>query len=565
MKYQLSLAGLLALARNTVAQCSGTFEDMTAEAFLAASNPAWNLGNTLDAIPDEGSWNNPPVVAATFDAVKAAGFKSVRIPVTYTHHFVSEAPDYEVDPQWLQRVSDVIDFALERDLFVVTNVHHDSWEWADVSASDADVEAIQAKFRALWVQIGEKLACKPSSVAFESINEPPAQTAEDGAHVNEFNTIFLDALSETGDWNTRRVVTLAGGNNDATKTSQWFEPPAEVANPWALQIHYYSPYDFVFSAWGKTIWGSTEDKAAMDSELGLVRGNFTDVPIYVGEFSATPQSTESAARWKWFDYFVSAATDIDAAVALWDNGLDYLDRETGEFRDPTVVDIIRNAANGVANSLPDSTVDASATEQWTSAYISNQVGAAITEQKLPYLFNGNTVESITTSEGTKLAQGTDYTVGCSSITFAPDFIRTYITADSEPGVYETLTIDFSAGASTTATIVQWDAPTLESTEGTAVTGQDLVIPIEWAGLERLATVKFVAEDGTYLVDDWTQYLGPLQQGRGTWDGQWSFEGDNVIIRASIIDMVVSLGQPVTFTFEFYPRVEGNVVEYVLTP
>ncbi|KAI6782779.1 uncharacterized protein J7T54_000922 [Emericellopsis cladophorae] len=565
MKYQLSLAGLLALAQTTVAQCSGTFEDMTAEDFMAASNPAWNLGNTLDAIPDEGSWNNPPVVAATFDAVKAAGFKSVRIPVTYTHHFVSEAPDYEVDPQWLQRVSDVIDFALERDLLVVTNVHHDSWEWADVSMPNADVEAIQAKFRALWVQIGEKLACKPSSVAFESINEPPAQTAEDGAHVNEFNTIFLDALSETGDWNTRRVVTFAGGNNDATKTSQWFEPPAEVPNPWALQIHYYSPYDFVFSAWGRTTWGSTEDRAAVDRELDLVRGNFTDVPIYVGEFDATPRSTESAARWKWFDHFVSAATDIDATVAIWDNGLDHLDRETGNFRDETVVDIIRNAANGVTNSLPDSTVDASAAEQWTSAYIFNQVGAAITEKKLPYLLKGNNVESITTSEGNKLSRGTDFTVGCSYITFSPDFISTYITADSEPGVYETLTIEFSAGASTTVTIVQWDVPMLESTEGTAVTGQDLVIPIEWAGLERLATVKLLAEDGTYLVDDWTQYLGPLQQARGTWEGQWSFESDNVIIRAAIIDKVVSLGQPATFTFEFYPRVEDNVVEYVLTP
>lgn len=565
MKFQLSLAGLFALAQHSFAQCNGTFEDISAEDFIAAANPAWNLGNTLDATPDEGSWNNPPVVAATFDAVKAAGFNSVRIPVTYTHHFLSEAPDYEVDPEWLQRVSTVIDFALERDLLVVTNVHHDSWEWADVSLPDADIEEIQTKFRALWVQIGNKLACKPATVAFESINEPPAETAEDGAEVNEFNTIFLDALSETGDWNSRRVLTFAGGNNDATKTSQWFEPPAEVPNPWALQIHYYSPYDFTFSAWGKTTWGSAEDKAAVDYELGLVRGNFTDVPIYIGEFDATPRSTESAARWKWFDYFVSAATEIGAAVAIWDNGLDHLNRETGEFRDQTVVEIIQNAADGVTNSLPDSTVDGSATEQWTSAYIFNQVGDAITDHELPYLFNGNSVESISTSDGTELVQGTDFTVGDSAITVSADFIRTYITADSEPGVYETLTITFSAGASTTVTIVQWDVPVLESTEGTAVTGQDLVIPIEWKGLERLATVKFLAEDGTYVVDDWTEFLGPLQQARGTWEGQWSFEGDNVIIRAAIIDMVVSLGQPVTVTFEFYPRVEGNVVEYVITP
>lgn len=43
-------------------------------------NPAWNLGNTLDAIPHEGGWNNPPVEDHVFDYVVERGFKGVRIP-----------------------------------------------------------------------------------------------------------------------------------------------------------------------------------------------------------------------------------------------------------------------------------------------------------------------------------------------------------------------------------------------------------------------------------------------------------------------------------------------------
>lgn len=70
---------------------------------------------------------------------------------------------------------------------------------------------------------------------------------------------------------------------DPIKTSQWFSPPANVENPWALHYHYYSPYDFVFGAWGKTIWGSEADKAAVSHDLGVVRGNFTDVPLILGE------------------------------------------------------------------------------------------------------------------------------------------------------------------------------------------------------------------------------------------------------------------------------------------
>lgn len=62
--------------------CPEAFSPISASAYVKAINPGWNLGNTLDASPDEGSWNNPPVVAATFDDVKTAGFKSVRIPGT---------------------------------------------------------------------------------------------------------------------------------------------------------------------------------------------------------------------------------------------------------------------------------------------------------------------------------------------------------------------------------------------------------------------------------------------------------------------------------------------------
>jgi len=74
-------SGLLGAARAAV-NCSGSFDAISAADYVAVINPGWNLGNTLDAIPDEGSWNNPPVKAETFADIKAAGFKSVRIPGT---------------------------------------------------------------------------------------------------------------------------------------------------------------------------------------------------------------------------------------------------------------------------------------------------------------------------------------------------------------------------------------------------------------------------------------------------------------------------------------------------
>lgn len=63
-----------------IANCSNSFEPISAKTWVNGVNPGWNLGNTLDAVPTEGSWNNPPVDFSTFDDVKGAGFKGIRLP-----------------------------------------------------------------------------------------------------------------------------------------------------------------------------------------------------------------------------------------------------------------------------------------------------------------------------------------------------------------------------------------------------------------------------------------------------------------------------------------------------
>jgi endoglucanase len=117
----------------------------------------------------------------------------------------------------------------------------DSWEWADVTQSGTNQTLIEEKFYRLWYQIGTKLACKSSLVAFESINEPPCNTAEDAAKINRLNEIFLKAINDAGGFNAERVVNLVGGGMDSVKTSQWFELPANITNPYAIQFHLYNP------------------------------------------------------------------------------------------------------------------------------------------------------------------------------------------------------------------------------------------------------------------------------------------------------------------------------------
>lgn len=60
--------------------CTGTFTPVTAASAYAGLDPGWNLGNTLDAVPDEGSWNNPAVTTTTLSQIQEKGFRSIRIP-----------------------------------------------------------------------------------------------------------------------------------------------------------------------------------------------------------------------------------------------------------------------------------------------------------------------------------------------------------------------------------------------------------------------------------------------------------------------------------------------------
>jgi endoglucanase len=132
------------------------------------------------------------------------------------------------------------------------------------------------------------------------------------------------------------------------------------------------------------------------------------------------------------------------------------------------------------------------------------------------------------------------------------------------GSLANLTLTFNRGAALQVNVLQYATPVLSSTSGSLpAAGQDLLIPVSWAGINRPAAIKAQKADGGFLVDDWTQYLGPLQQGRMTYSNQWDWDAGHVIIKAAALDAVRAAGKDTTFTIEFYPRQPGNNVTYTV--
>jgi endoglucanase len=449
----------------------------------------------------------------------------------------------------MDRVETVVDQALATGLYVVVNAHHDSWIWADPTASGANITMINEKFGRLWSQIGTRLACKSSRLIFEPLNEPVGSTQANAEVLNNLSAIFLQEINAAGGHNAQRVVSLSGLGMDSIKTSEWFVRPSVYPNqPWGLQFHYYSPYDFVFDAWGKTIWGSDADKASLLNDFTLFHGNFTDVPAFVGEWDSSTTNNEEAARWKYFDYFIRTANSFKYSTILWDNGLDQFNRSSDTWYDPIDADILFAAVSGITNTLADSTTDPSATSQNSSAYLFHKVGDPVVAQSVPYLLNGNTLKSINTATGKPLSP-TQYSMSSTgSLTLSASYLSTLYTTTATAGIKETLTLTFSAGSPLTLTVVQYATPIIPTTSYVVDPSADLYIPVTYQGLPQVAAVKAMNADGTYFIDSWTEYLGPLQQARWTY-GDWGWDDAHFIVYEAGLSLIQAANQTVTLTVE----------------
>lgn len=383
------------------------------------------------------------------------------------------------------------------------------------------------------------------------------------------NTAFLDAINEAGGHNPKRVVSLSGLGQDILKTTQWFKKPTTYLNqPWALQFHYYSPYDFIFSAWGKTIWGSDADKASLVSDFELFHGNFSGIPTFIGEWDASTSSTETAARWKYNDFFIRTCAKYGYSSIIWDNGDDQYNRTAGFWKDPVGIDILFSTVSGKQNALADSTTDPGLASQNTSAFLWHKVGEPVVDVQVPYILNGNTLVGITDGKGKKLSS-TDYKMdGSGVLTVSKAYLSSILSATTPAGPVTTLTLSFTPGVPLTLQIIQYSTPTLPTASSTYSlatldANSDLHIPITYQGLNNIAAIKAVKDDGTYLADDWTVYLGPLQQARWTY-GDWGFDDGGLIVKASGVAKLKAAGTGVGLTVEFWPRWVGNGVNVTFT-
>lgn len=331
----------------------------------------WNLGNHFDAqnngVSSETAWGNPKATQATFNKVKAAGFTTVRIPVTWLGQF-GDAPDYKIKDEWLNRVAEVVGYAENAGLNVVLNMHHDGADskyWLNIksAANNPSVQTqILEQITAMWGQIATKFQDKGEFLMFEAFNEIHdggwgwGSNRNDGGKqykcMNEWNQAFVNAVRAAGGENAGRILGVPAYCTNVDIAIESFVMPQDTAEgKLMLSVHCYDPYDYTlpatYSEWGHT--AESSKKVAGDNEGDLkkvfdkIYDNFISkgIPVYIGEFGCVNRATarEQAFQQYYFKYFAKLSKSYGVPCMVWDNGAKgtgnekhaFFDHGTGEY------------------------------------------------------------------------------------------------------------------------------------------------------------------------------------------------------------------------------------------
>ena len=339
--------------------------DIDSAAFTDLMGLGFNIGNSLDAVGGETAWGNPLITKALVDAIKAAGFNSIRLPVAWSQF--SDANNFIIKAEWLNRVEEVVNYALVNDMYVMINIH---WDGGWMQPTNADKDYVNNRLAIMWQQIATHFRDYDDHLLFAGTNEVMVEgdygtpTTEYYTVQNSFNQTFVKTVRKTGGRNVYRQLIVQGFNTNIDHTINFFTMPLDTTpDRLMVEVHFYDPFSFTLeeandntSQWGQNAtdisktagWG---DEAAVDAQFLKMRDHFFDqnIGIILGEYGAISRNKiadHEQYRIHWNQYITQAAIDNKMVPFYWDNGytgehsLGLFNRATAAEAYPNLIDAI---------------------------------------------------------------------------------------------------------------------------------------------------------------------------------------------------------------------------------
>lgn len=290
-------------------------EELTSLELVKLMGNGINLGNTMEAYGRtaygttasvssyETYWGQPVTTPEMISAMKNAGFDSLRIPIAWTNAINFESGDYTIREEYLNRVEEIINYALNEDMYVVINDHWDgSWWGMFGSASEETRQKAMDLYISMWTQIAERYKEYSDYLIFESANEElgsrlnDVDIAADSGTLSEqecyeltniINQTFVDTIRGTGGNNAQRFLLIAGYNTDIQKTcdSRFVMPTDTAQNKLMVSVHYYTPWGYCGNS-SLSVWGTKRNYGEQNTLLEMM-SKFTEqgYGVIIGEYA----------------------------------------------------------------------------------------------------------------------------------------------------------------------------------------------------------------------------------------------------------------------------------------
>lgn len=347
--------------------------ESTAAQIASKIKIGFNIGNTLEAMggKSETYWGNPKITKEFIAFVKQAGFSAVRLPVSWDQY--ANQTTAEIDPNWLNRVKEVVQYCVDNNLYVIVNIHWDGG-WLENNVVPAKQEQNNAKQKAFWEQIATQLRDFDERLLFASANEPNVETAAQMAVLHSYHQTFIETVRATGGKNAQRVLIVQGPSTDIEKSNTLMTslPTDSVANRLMAEIHFYSPWNYTgmtkdeswgnqFFYWGKGFHSTTDtahnptwgEEDYVDQQFKLMKTQFVDkgIPVIMGEFGTGIRKNLTGAdlqlhldgRAYYLNYVTKQARANGLVPFVWDIG-ELLDRTNNTVLDKQAFDALMNGA-----------------------------------------------------------------------------------------------------------------------------------------------------------------------------------------------------------------------------
>ena len=336
-----------------------TFDDsVTSDNLVNVMGLGWNLGNTLDAydtniegdngVKSEMFWGNPKTTEEMFITLAKKGIKTVRLPITWHNHIIDK--NYTIDPDWIRRVKEIVDWAIKHGLYVIINSQHDNAQHLihamvygeGYYPSPRDLVESQRFIYNLWRQIA--IAFNNGydhHLIFEGLSEPRLTGYKYDKYfdktdsncrmavdtLNTFMRLIVKVIRETGGNNAKRfimITPLFAGYQSAMESNVVFPDDSKYnpkSNKLILSIHMFAPYDFCMN-------GDMEYTKFTEAYKDELYENFVNLykkyiskgrSIIIGEMGAVNKNNTNE-RNEWAKFYIKNARKFHMSVILWDNG-----------------------------------------------------------------------------------------------------------------------------------------------------------------------------------------------------------------------------------------------------